>query len=386
MKRFLTVLPVIALLLALAGCRGTGGVAGSGPVSSAEQDPSAGQTQPAETRNSAAPEVTEDAPPEASEPAHTEPTDPASTDTEPVSTDTEPTDPEKPAGKWVIGKTVDYNGDGSVSGCWEYEYDAAGNAVKGLLYDPDGTLLLRDEYEYDAAGRVTKFERYESESLQGGEAGSFQKTMSMAYAYDAAGNEIRYVQDDVLQWEAEYDASGTRIKYLTYDEDGELAYREEYEFDAEGRASRIYDQWTGGEETYWIPEYDEEGREKKAVSYFQDGTVVYYLDFEYDAAGNMTKRVRRHPEGNYEDREEWEYDAAGNQIQYKRYGVLQWKKEFDAAGNLTKNVEYSSDGTIARSEVYEYDANGNRIRETIYQSDGSVSSRIEHEYVWFPLP
>lgn len=341
MKRAFSFLLTFALLFTLAGCGKAGRTAGNGPDSSGEQN------RPSETKNS-----------------------PSS---------------EAPAGKWVTGKTVEYRGDGSVSSRWEYEYDASGNATRALMYDSDGALLLRDEYEYDAAGRVTKYERYMSSDLLGGEAGSFQKTTSQAHAYDAAGHEIRYVLDDALQWEAEYDQAGTRIKYLTY-KDGEVDFREECETDAAGRTVKVRDCWTGGEESCWIPEYDEAGRERKTVQYSPDGSAKRVLDFEYDAAGNMTKRVDRHPEGYYEIREEWEYDEAGNQIKYWEDGVLKWEKAYDAAGNLTKELEYCADGTTDRNRVYEYDAAGNQISCVDYDKDGGVNYRIVHEYAWFPLP
>ena len=314
-----------------------------------------------------------------------DPADPSSATPDPADPDTEPTEPASPAGKWVWDKTVEYKGDGSVSSRWEGEYDAAGNMVRERMYGPDESLYLRDEFEYDAAGRVTKFERYGSMGMFGGDAEDFHLMKTETHAYDDAGNEIRYVLDGELQWEAEYDAFATRIRYLDYYED-EVSYFEECETDASGRTVRIRQQWGNGEERCWIPEYDASGLERKAVQYDPDGIAQFYLDMEYDAAGNMTKRVNRQVDGPYEEREEWEYDAAGNQIKYVENDILRKEKTYDAAGNLTKDTDYDEDGRIAQIEIYEYDEAGNMIKDMICGKDGEPEKWMELSYIWISVP
>ncbi len=203
---------------------------------------------------------------------------------------------------------ADYDGGSVGRG---YEYDAAGNLIKRVIYNRDGSIDCWSEYEYDASGNQNKEVWYNGEG-------------------------------SIVRWnEYEYDAAGNPIKEVTYNRDGSIVCWSEYEYDASGNQTKKV--WRGGEIIY-EREYDAFGNKTREVMYgdyasggYASGgwglVVEYTYEYEYDAFGNKTKETVRcevgHDDGGvWEDEwnnivyeREYEYDAFGNLIREKSNGA-----------------------------------------------------------------
>ena len=183
----------------------------------------------------------------------------------------------------VVSSEIGYY-NGSISYRHEYEYDAAGNQIKWVVYDGDGSIDRREEYEYDAAGNKIKDIRYYGD-------GSID--WRVEYEYDAAGNIIKYIvykgDGSINYWnEYEYDAAGNIIKYIRYNGDGSIDWREEYEYDAAG--NKIKDIRYNGDvsiNSWYENEYDTVGNGIKHIYYSGDVSIGSW--YEYDILHNVVK-------------------------------------------------------------------------------------------------
>ena len=169
-----------------------------------------------------------------------------------------------------------------------------------------------------------------------------------------------------------------------YDSHGNIHYRMDYEYDAEGRAVKITNTDAGGKEmSRTLREYNADGNEAKVLLYSNDELVSreetkYDGDkkiekIKYDAAGNVSYSVK------------YEYDSRGNVVREARYtdkGEVDSVFEIscDEDGKETERTQLSADGSTVMRTVYEYTDGGELLRSTQYYGDGSLYGCYESEY------
>ena len=255
-----------------------------------------------------------------------------------------------------------------------FEYDDSGNLIT-ITY-PDGS---QESLTYDADGNPTSF------TSRSGDVTTYSYNVRgqllrkdypdgswVTYAYDAAGNLMTVLEPNgtiVMTYDANtdlltsitypsghyfefsYDDAGQRIQRL--DQDG---HELNYEYDAAGRLSRLYDENVADIVSY---EYDDNGRLLRESR--GNGTYTIY---EYDAAGQLTSMVNYAPDDSVQSRFDYTYDVNGNRTSMTTLaGTTTY--EYDLIGQLI-GVTYP-DG---RRMAYEYDAAGNRVTVT----DDSMST------------
>jgi RHS repeat-associated protein len=187
-----------------------------------------------------------------------------------------------------------------------YEYDAAGNVLHLVNYQPGGAVLSRFDYTYDASGRrdsMTTLDgtfRYGYDPLGQLTSVTYPDGHVVTYAYDAAGNRMQVTDNGVT---TDYAANNlnqyTQVGDVTYafDADGNLIAKTEggvtttYTYDAESRlvgVSTPTDTWTY--------RYDAFGNRVgtthngAATSYVIDPTGLGNVAAEYDGSGQLIAR------------------------------------------------------------------------------------------------
>ena len=135
--------------------------------------------------------------------------------------------------------------------------------------------------------------------------------------------------------------------------------------------------------------YDEQGRRAEEVTYDQAGAASQRLVYTYDAEGRNTgyeeysslldkglSKPRRHV---------YALDAAGRTTEYTVYDSdgsvsSRFTYTYDAAGNKTEEAFYSWQGQRTGRLVYAYDARGNLLAQTSYDAADAVSWKNVNVY------
>ncbi len=133
-----------------------------------------------------------------------------------------------------------------------------------------------------------------------------------------------------------------------------------------------------------VPEYDEDGNKIMAVSYDENGNVTGKTEYQYDEDGNNIMAVSYDENGNVTGKTEYQYDKKGNMIRLVNYKdgrvIIDNKYEYDKNGNMTYWGDYDLDGNVneERKYEYEYDKYGNIKIQKVYYGD--TKYRYEYEY------
>lgn len=158
---------------------------------------------------------------------------------------------------------------------------------------PSGEEFLYREYEYDSDGNVIGLKTYQQD-------GQLQFETRTTY-YKTARKEERWLPDrsDMPERVTYYDADDSimEIIRLITDEGTELdSYKET--FDAQGNLTELTitypnSGWDGDIVTRW--EYDENGRATMMTQYgysHGDYPVTFYSQYEYDSEGRLSRMIR----------------------------------------------------------------------------------------------
>jgi len=204
----------------------------------------------------------------------------------------------------------------------------------------DGSLRFRGVTSYDAEGRRTVRENVAPDGTIVG---------SSTFAYDGEGREVeeRVLDENGTETRrlvSAYDGAGNLVAREVY-RDGELAGRNEYDYDGEGRriAARRFDGdgTLATERTYTVPdleyellEYGEDGEVEErnvvvagehgtlsAETFLPDGTLDNATYFAYDEAGRL---VRREDAVTYEVLGEEQRDSSVTAYEYELDDVGNW--------------------------------------------------------------
>lgn len=129
--------------------------------------------------------------------------------------------------------------------------------------------------------------------------------------------------------------------------------------------------------------YDARGNPMKRVDFNRDGSVAQTLVYTYDTEGRSIGYEDYTPGLSTSRKHVYKLDSNGNRVEYK---IIQptgsaadekYLYKYDAKGNRIAEELYHKASLISRNENA-YDPNGRLISQTIYNPDGSVSSRIQN--------
>ena len=267
-----------------------------------------------------------------------------------------------------IVHTIDYTYDADdrlvrVGDCTgavlEYQYD--GN--NRLIHEKrriSGTTEQAFRYTYDAAGRMIALNRTADRE------GCGKSSVSVKYAYDKNGNNIKTLLPTGAQILREYDAADRLISERHVDKSGGIDNTTKFTYDKAGNLAAITD--NQGRSTQI--EYDLMNREIKRTE--RDGSVTRQF---YDPDGQLVKVIRPNEyAGAGEDGKgvQYTYDAQGRVLTVIRAdGTIQESNTYDAEGNLI----HTQDGTGNGADM-EYDLGG---RRTKISTRGKASQQYEYD-------
>ena len=182
-------------------------------------------------------------------------------------------------GQGRTASVTGFDAAGNQAGHVDYVYDEAGNTLvdAGNYHIDDGRLGAR-EYEYDAAGNAVRETVHVSGALDS-EVDYYEVN-----TYDGEGNVTREEEYNgsgelTLVYEYEY-ADGVQTKVTTYRGDGSLQGYKLHQYDSEGRLVRVnfYDE-TGTPGGYDVYTYNEEGVLTSLEMYHADGTLYHSIGY-----------------------------------------------------------------------------------------------------------
>jgi len=217
-----------------------------------------------------------------------------------------------------------------------YVLDEAGHRIEERKLLPNGTLLGRMAFAYDSAGRtrlMTSFDHRGEESSR------------TAQEYDAAGR---------VRAQRFFHAGGkeSRTVYV-YDERGNLALMESYDFD-------------GRLEARQVTRYDGAGR-KREEEIYHDARPRWRVEYRYDAEGRLREketfdknpRPDVMPATHERGKVVYTYHPGGGHtmemLSYDAGGALSGRRveRFDASGKRVEWEELHADGTRVEQSVFD---------------------------------
>lgn len=166
-------------------------------------------------------------------------------------------------------------------------YDSQG-VLQKIYSSKDLTVFFT--CHYDEKGRLTEKRQFQ--------AGQTEPEAICTYKYDKNGNCTRYQDENgkVSTFKYTYDDSGKvftgpRVEFTP---EGSLisdTIRYTYEYDADGRVSRMFGQQTNGKDISYEFVYDSQGRAVKVTNVMPEGNVTEVYSFEGDRLIEKTESL-----------------------------------------------------------------------------------------------
>jgi tetratricopeptide (TPR) repeat protein len=195
--------------------------------------------------------------------------------------------------------------------------------------------------------------------------GEYEQAATMLNdGYDATEAESLLTQKEQLKNHMivtsciEYDAQGTVVCEVEYDEDGNPTTYTNY---SDGRTITDIEEKT----------YDNEGDNSMTTHYDSGMNIQWQETYEYDTNGNVTKCEHYDAKGQKEWYDKYSYDSDNRQTGTTRYNAdntVSWWDEYtyDGDTSVTKTAHPSTGDVVVIQIEYTYDDYGN---ETSYQED-----------------
>lgn len=236
-----------------------------------------------------------------------------------------------------------YFSDGSLS--YIYEYNKNGNTTKSENYSSNGKLWSVEEYEYDDDRRVKKLSYDSERKLTGYTVYEYDENYILSEtSYDGDGNKTKYTE--YVEKTSYYNRGDDTYQKIEKYENGVLTSRDEYEFDENGKRTKLIS-------------YDGNGNKTGYTEY----VVIKTIRNGYESEGSYIKASENYDEaGKTTGRTEYEYDENANKTKVSRYA---------GDGKLIEYTETKYDGEYILSEGI-YDGNGNKIQYTEYLENTGI--------------
>ena len=263
--------------------------------------------------------------------------------------------------------------------------NSLGTLYRRTSYFSSGKIMSMDEYNED--GEIVYGETYFN--------GKINSTIETEY--DEAGNRVKWAQiftEETIErsgaknteYRYAYDAAGNLIKYEYYT-DGHLDISEKYIIGEDGRTIES-DRYNNGRLSFhfvYSYEFDEAGNVVRELQEYYDanGTYcgVFTYEYEYDDKNNQIKNVCYNNDGSIYSL--YEYDSYGNLVTVQHGGTDRVTyREFNEAGHITKASSFTPEGEYISSLEYryEYDAERNVLIIKSYNEQGEPGGWDEEEY------
>ena len=265
-----------------------------------------------------------------------------------------------------------------------YEYDENGNPGLEIQYDTDGILTEKNEYTYDGSGKVSGILIYdengevlERKSIERDEKGNIlsEKVHYLDGSYDTLNYiyedgkfiEKKLVDDEgVLEAVEKYSYSGDNLlRVEKINEEGELVYKHENEYDENGvlKASSVWSS-EDGEEYSRDTEYYPNGHRKSEIRYDENERPVEKSVFDEDEKGRII--------------------AITDENTARRISTF---LEYNDKGNVIRQTEINMNDELNHEILREYDEEDNprltRVRVRLGNTDAFYHYALIYKYEYW---
>lgn len=287
-------------------------------------------------------------------------------------------------------KSENYSSNGKLWSAEEYEYDESGNLIKSSSYDADRKFTSYSVYGYNESGKRIKVSKYDgsgtlTEYTEIKRNGDYILSETV---YDADGNKTKYTE--YLENTPDYNTYSRTKRYEKY-ENGKLAELREYNedgrmtklisYDGEGN-KKLYEEYV----TLKVKHNGYEGISaviKTHETYNDDGKLEHRTEYEYDENGNRTKISEYDGEGKLIEYTETKYDGERilSESRYDGNGKLirRTEDEYDENGKKLKSSVYNNGG-LEGYKSYHYNESGRLIKVTACDAYSRIVNYYEIEY------
>ncbi|QTL97762.1 hypothetical protein GM661_07060 [Iocasia frigidifontis] len=305
--------------------------------------------------------------------------------------------------EFVLTKEIYKEGDGSLKGTVEYDYDSHGNLLSVKYIGSDDSIVGNIEYKYNDRDLVIKREvkkhpeYFANKWIGNSSAWGMVKEVQEFPRYPNGIAKYTYNEDDQLIEYLEKDKeTGEKLRIVKkeYYPSGNLKYEYEWrnsgyegEFFYEDVYIRYAYEWTKSTEkrnnkvTISEHVFDENGnilsdisitrnsegvivdRYNSTSEYNEQGNIIRAVgniitfEYEYNHKGNLIREITKDSTGNIDDIYEYEYDDRGNviKLKYKNPKLSSCSEiTYDEYNNKIKAIRKRRDGSIRGIEEYEY--------------------------------
>lgn len=201
-----------------------------------------------------------------------------------VETTAQPTEPKERV--WVRTKIESINQDGDVISLSQGQYNDDGELtfwgtnLKGQLSVGDGMTY---EYNFDEQNNLTEMRVIEADG--GWEIYTFN---SLGYITET----VSYHSDGDMadRQEYEYDEAGRVVLYINYYDNGKVDDKCLYEYRSDGTCEKITC-YEAEDKLLYITDCDEKGM-PKFTQYYNAKAPTYTYEYSYDSYGNLIERIQ----------------------------------------------------------------------------------------------
>ena len=234
-------------------------------------------------------------------------------------------------------KDISYNPPGVVDQTIESKYDNQNRLIEEACFDGEEELLEKTFFEWDANGKKIKEEKHYLD-------GSIDKTV---FTYNSNGNLIEKLcknDDDELEYKEEFKFEGKiLVEYLRYNEDEEITEKKSFTINDNQLETEVH--WTVEDDIETTKEYryDEEGNVEKELYYNAKKQLVKKVEYQKYRGRFIEEFIEEDPY--QKNTTKLEYDEKNNiilQEQFNRNGEINHRVErtFDKDQRLTETMTY----------------------------------------------
>ena len=259
-------------------------------------------------------------------------------------------------------KTVtSYDGSGQEICHIDCLYDGEGRRVVYQTGTVSDGSLVKSSYDYDELGRII------SRVKQVWEDGRWLEDERDTYEYTDEGRtvttekRIPYLWNgtDIFKTVSVYNGEDQRIRYDLYDSDGNLAGRNEYEYNAAG--------------------------DQTLKKIYENGALIQHEEYDYNEGGKRTE-LREYDQDTLVRYTQWDYNGQGKETEERRFTVPEGDETGTFAVTWRATTEYSEDGrdklrwscygdgkNLSYYEMYTYE-NHRLVKSEVYEANGTLVS------------
>lgn len=229
-------------------------------------------------------------------------------------------------------------------------YDDHGNMIRSEKTGGKKPGTIEWNYVYDQHGNILEEIRTQKDIFP----------QISSYRYDDQNHKIyhRIIRSGgkyIFKKTWKYDAAGTLIEEISYNEKDTLKIRETTRYNTSGQKTRtIYDE-AGNFDSEFVYAYDNMKRVSELLVYSEKDLLDRRELYKYDEKGNLTEEVKCDYSDSSLRTHFYSYDKYGNKLEYRSEdrnfytGTLHysWKETYeftyDEQGNWTRQVIYKND-------------------------------------------